>query len=215
MITPSYRSFVEYRARANPCVSRLSNYLQHDCVGQSKVTYLDYTHQSSEPRRINVPNDEILQLLQPAPLVLARFIFVENISPGLIILLGEKLDIDPLFFADYIHAAFANPEKTSPTPSLATLPSSISTRDHIHLHCQKVITLEGIDDEFNVAPFDLKTSSNVPRHVRRLVTLPGRRLALAQTCCSFIIRNIRNMDICRHSFQKKLQFFNLHRLIPR
>ncbi|KNB17289.1 hypothetical protein FOXG_15377 [Fusarium oxysporum f. sp. lycopersici 4287] len=196
MITPSYRNFVEYRARANPCVSRLSNYLQHECVGESKVTYLDYTNQSLEPRRIDVPEDEISQLLNMSPSVSTRFVFVENISPGLMILLGEKLDIDPLFFTDYIHAAFANLEKTSPPPSLATLPSSIATRDHIHLHCQKVIALEGTDDELKKAPYDLKTRSNVPRHVRRLVTLPGRRLALAQTCCSFIIKSIGDMNIC-------------------
>ncbi|KAF5590855.1 zinc transport [Fusarium pseudoanthophilum] len=196
MITPSYQNFVEYRARANPCVSRLSNYLQHDCVGESKVSYLDYTDQSLQPRRVDVPNDKIPQLLKPATSISTRFVFVENISPGLVILLGEKLDIDPLFFADYIHAAFANLEKTSPPPSLATLPSSIATRNHIHLHCQKVIALEGTDAELNKAPYDLKTSSNVPRHVRRLVTLPGRRLALVQTCCSFIIRKIGDMNIC-------------------
>ncbi|KAI7762894.1 hypothetical protein LZL87_008335 [Fusarium oxysporum] len=196
MITPSYRNFVEYRARANPCVSRLSNYLQHDCVGESKVTYLDYTNQSLEPRRIDVPEDEIPQLLKTSPSVSTRFIFVENVSPGVIILLGEKLDIDPLFFADYIHAAFANPEKKTPPPSTATLPSFIATRDHIHLHCQKVIALEGTEDELKKAPYDLKTTSNVPRHVRRLVTLPGRRLALAQTCCSFIVRKIGDINIC-------------------
>ncbi|KAH7209892.1 hypothetical protein DER44DRAFT_883794 [Fusarium oxysporum] len=195
MITPSYRNFVEYRARANPCVSRLSNYLQHECVGESKVTYLDYTNQSLEPRRIDVPEDEISQLLIMSPSVSTRFVFVENISPGLIMLLGEKLDIDPLFFADYIHHAFANLEKTSSPPSLATLPSSIATRDHIHLHCQKVIDLEGTDDELKKARYDLKTRSNVPRHVRRLVTLPGKRLALAQTCCSFFIRHIGDMSI--------------------
>ncbi|ENH63855.1 hypothetical protein FOC1_g10007996 [Fusarium oxysporum f. sp. cubense race 1] len=91
MITPSYQNFVEYRARANPCVSRLSNYLQHECVGKSKVTYLDYTNQSLEPRRIDVPEDEISQLLNMSPSVSTRFVFVENISPGLMIPLGEKL----------------------------------------------------------------------------------------------------------------------------
>ncbi|KAF5986326.1 zinc transport [Fusarium coicis] len=196
MIIPSYQNFVDYRARANPCVSRLSNYLQHDCVGQSKVTCLDYTNQPFEPRPINVPEREIPQLLKPSPSVSTRFIFVENVSPGLIMLLGEKSDIDPLFFADYIHAAFANPETKTPPPSTATLPSSIATRDHMHLHCQKVIALEGTEDELKKAPYDLKTTSNVPRHVRRLVTLPGRRLALVQTCCSFIIRKIGDVHIC-------------------
>ncbi|CVK99025.1 uncharacterized protein FPRN_03884 [Fusarium proliferatum] len=196
MITPSYRSFVEYRARANPCISRLSNYLKIECVGQSKVTYLDYSNQSLEPRRIDVCEDKIAQLLKISASVLTRFIFVENVSPGVMMLLGEKLDIDPLFFADYIHAAFANPESKSPPPSTATLPSSIATRDHIHLHCQKVIALQGTDDELKKAPYDLKTTSNVPRHVRRLVTLPGRRLALVQTCCSFLVRKIGDVQIC-------------------
>ncbi|KAF5618607.1 hypothetical protein F52700_12127 [Fusarium sp. NRRL 52700] len=165
-------------------------------VGKSKITYLDYTSHSLQPRRIHVPEDKISELLKTSPSVPTRLIFVEDVSPDLIILLGEKLDIDPLFFADYIHAAFKAGKKTSPPPSLATLPSSIATRDHIHLHYHKVIALEGTDDELNEAPYDLKTSSNVPRHVRRLVTLPGRRLALVQTCCSFIIRNVGDFNIC-------------------
>lgn len=202
MTTPSYRSFVEYRARANPCISRLSNYLEHECVRQSRVTYLDYGYQSLEPRRIDIPEDKISQLLKISPSVSTRFIFVENVSPRAIILLGEELDIDPLFFADYIHLAFANPDKTSPPPSLATLSSSIATRDHIHLHCQKVIALEGTEDELKKAPYDLKTRSNVPRQVRRMVALPHGRLALSQTCCSFIIRSIGAMNICKASSQK-------------
>ncbi|KAF5557185.1 hypothetical protein FPHYL_7774 [Fusarium phyllophilum] len=135
-------------------------------------------------------------LIKAAPPGSTRLVFVENISPGIIISLGEKLDIDPLFFADYIHVGFENPEESSPPPSLATLPSVIATRDHIHLHCQKVIALEGTDEELKHVPYALKTESNVPRNVRRLVTLPGGRLALSQTCCSFIIRTVGDICIC-------------------
>ncbi|KAG5812112.1 hypothetical protein H9Q74_004394 [Fusarium xylarioides] len=196
MLIPSYQSFVESRARANPCISRLSDYLQHECLGKSKITYLDYTTAASEPERIDVPENMLSQLTKTAPSGSTRFIFVENISPGIIISLGEKLDIDPLFFADYIHVGFENPEESSPPPSLATLPSVIATRDHIHLHCQKVIALEGTDEELKHVPYALKTESNVPRNVRRLVTLPGGRLALSQTCCSFIIRSVGDIRIC-------------------
>ncbi|EWG54498.1 hypothetical protein FVEG_12708 [Fusarium verticillioides 7600] len=178
MLIPSYQSFVESRARANPCISRLSDYLQHECLGESKITYLDYTTTASAPERIDVPENKLSQLIKTAPSGSTRFVFVENISPGIIISLGEKLDIDPLFFADYIHVGFENLEKLSPLPSLATLPSVIATRDHIHLHCQKVIALEGTDEELKHVPYALKTESNVPRNVRRLVTLPGGRLAL-------------------------------------
>ncbi|KAI1029506.1 hypothetical protein LB504_010789 [Fusarium proliferatum] len=160
------------------------------------ITYLDYTTTASEPERIDVPENELFQLVKTAPPGSTRFVFVESISPGIIILLGEKLDIDPLFFADYIHVGFENPEESSPPPSLATLPSVIATRDHIHLHCQKVIALEGTDKELKHVPYALKTESNVPRNVRRLVTLPGGRLALSQTCCSFIIRTFGDIRIC-------------------
>ncbi|PNP86446.1 hypothetical protein FNYG_00148 [Fusarium nygamai] len=196
MLIPSYQSFVESRARANPCISRLSDYLQHECLGKSKITYLDYTTTASEPTRTDVLENNLSELTKTAPSGSTRFVFVENISPGIIILLGEKLDIDPLFFADYIHVGFENPEESSPPPSLATLPSVIATRDHIHLHCQKVIALEGTDEELKHVPYALKTESNVPRNVRRLVTLPGGRLALSQTCCSFIIRTVGDIRIC-------------------
>ncbi|KAH7210757.1 uncharacterized protein BKA55DRAFT_546834 [Fusarium redolens] len=174
----------------------VTNYLQHGCVDGSKVTYLDYTNQSLEPRRIDVPEDEISQLIKTSPSGSTRLVFVENNSPGILILLGEKLDIDPLFFADYIHVSFENPAESSPPPSLATLPSAITTRDHILLHCQKVIALEGTDDELKTVPYSLKTESNVPCNIRRLGTLPGGQLALSQTCCSSTIRKIGDIRIC-------------------
>lgn len=214
MLIPSHQSFVESRARANPCISRLLGYLQHESLGKSQITYLDYITTASEPERIDVPENELSKLVKTAPPGSTRFVFVESISPGIIILLGEKLDIDPLFFADYIHVGFGNPEESSPPPSLATLPSVIATRDHIHLHCQKVIALEGTDEELKHVPYALKTESNVPRNVRRLVTLPGGRLALSQTCCSFIIRTFGDIRICEYSSSKNHRLLNTSRSLP-
>ncbi|KAF5990087.1 hypothetical protein FBULB1_283 [Fusarium bulbicola] len=138
------------------------DYLQHECLGKSNITYLDYTTAASEPERILVTENKLSQLLKNLSPGSTRFGFVENMSPGIIISLGVKLDIDPLFFADYIHVGFENPEESPPPPSLAILPSVIVTRDYIHLHCQKVIALEGIDEELKHVPYDLKTESNVP-----------------------------------------------------
>ncbi|KAF4433814.1 hypothetical protein F53441_13733, partial [Fusarium austroafricanum] len=195
-LTLSYQNFVKSRARANPSISRLADFLHHDCLNKSKIAYLDYTSgEPDKPTRIGVPEDRIAQLIKTARPSSTRFVFVENISPGIVVLLGELLDIDPLFFADHIHVGFENPEGASAPPSLATLPSLIATRDHIHLHCQKVIALEGSDDALADVPYALKTDSNVPRNVRRLVTLPGGRLALSQTCRSFIIKPIGDIRI--------------------
>jgi hypothetical protein len=59
----------------------VTNYLQHGCVDGSKVTYLDYTNQSLEPRRIDVPEDEISQLIKTSPSGSTRHILLRIFRP--------------------------------------------------------------------------------------------------------------------------------------
>ncbi|KAF4340815.1 zinc transport [Fusarium beomiforme] len=196
MTSPSYQDFVAFRARANPCISQVSDFLKHKCIVKSKIVYLDYIKgEKCICRRIDVPETSLSELMSPSTPVSTRFVFVENISPSIMALLGEKLDIDPLFFANYVHVAFENLKESYPPPLFALLPSFTGTKDHIHLHCHKVVALEGSENDLKDVPYSLKTEGNVPRNVRRLITLPGGRFALAQTVCSFIVKLVGDMRI--------------------
>lgn len=200
MTDPSYIDFVRFRAQTNPCISRLSQQLRHGSRGRSRIVFLDYPHGApcqAEPESSLITEDGFLKAIRATPPATARFIFIENISSNLITLAGTSLDIDPLFFADYVHTSFEDIEKAPPPPSLAILPSLIAKTGHVHLHYQQVVDL-GSTDAFSNVSYALKTDSNSPRNVRRLAPLSGRQLALARSCCSFLIKTMNNSSICEY-----------------
>ncbi|RSL69284.1 hypothetical protein CEP53_002285 [Fusarium sp. AF-6] len=197
MSDTSYLDFVKFRAKANPCISGLSQHLQRQSRAPSRITYLDYPHNESsqfKPKPVSAVEDDVAGLIEGITPSTTRFLFVENITSTLVTELGESLDIDPLFFADYINCRFDNIWKAVPPPSLATLPSMIATRSHIHLHHYQFVALGNNDGP--TAPYALMTGSNVPRNVRRLAPILGRQLALARACCSFIIKPVKTSQIC-------------------
>ncbi|KAI8650149.1 hypothetical protein NCS56_01466800 [Fusarium sp. Ph1] len=193
----TYLEFVRFRAKANPCISGLYEHLQRESRAASRVVYLDYRHNEPsqlEPEPVSAMEDDLVYLVEGVTPSTTRFLFVENITSTMISQLGEALDIDPLFFADYVNSRFDSIRKAAPPPSYATLPSLIGKRNHIHLHHYQFVALGGSDGS-NV-PYALTTGSNVPRNVRRLAPISGRQLALARACCSFIIKPAKTSQIC-------------------
>ncbi|KAF4460912.1 Zinc transport [Fusarium albosuccineum] len=194
----SYADYVRLRVQSNPCIWGLSEHLKRNPRGESRINLVDYPHDGSSqstPEPLPVTEDECVKFASDVPSNTNRLLIVENITPNLIVQIGRVLDVDPLFFADYVVTDFQDIEKQPPPPSLAILPSLISKRGHFHLHYQKVLDLGGAEPFANAA-YGLKTDSNIPRNVRRLAPLSGRQLALARASCSMLIKTIESSCIC-------------------
>lgn len=194
----SYLDFVRFRASANPCIIGLLEYLQHKSHSKSRIVYLDYPHNNkswqTEAEPLSASEHDLVHLVETIEPSTTRFLFVENITSTMVMKLGESLDIDPLFFADYLHTLFQNAYEPLPQPSLATLPSLTATSNHIHLHYYQSLALNSNNGRAG-APYAMKTCSNVPRNVRRLA---GRDIAVARACCSFTVKAMGTSQICEY-----------------
>lgn len=193
----SYRDFAKSRSQTNPCVTSLAEYLGRGAENPSTIVALDYPRDGqSTPNPLTVAEADLAELLVTTSAIYGRVLLVEDIRPSLVSLLGEILDLDPIFFAGYITTNFDDIEKAPPPPSLALFPSQIAERCYLHLHFQQVLDL-GTSDALKYSAYALKTDSNIPRNVRRLPCLSGRQLALARACCSVVVKNIKGSWICK------------------
>ncbi|KAK4189474.1 hypothetical protein QBC35DRAFT_430671 [Podospora australis] len=189
----SYRDFVQSQCQSNPCVTGLAEYLGCGSGTASTIVTLDYPRPAPSPLTITEAN--LAKLIYATSTIHGRILLVENIRPHLISLLGEILDIDPVFFAGHITTDFKDIEIAPPPPSLALFPSQIAERGYLHIHYQQVLDL-GSADLFRSSSYSLKSDSNVPRNIRRLPHLSGRQLALARACCSILVKKINGSWIC-------------------
>ncbi|KAK3901711.1 hypothetical protein C8A05DRAFT_44695 [Staphylotrichum tortipilum] len=192
----SYRDFVQSRCQTNPCVTGLAEYLRRGPGAASTIVTLDYPRSGqSAPNPQTVAEADLTKLIDATSTTAGQVLLVENIQPHLISLLGEILDVDPIFFAGHVTTEFQDIEKAPPPPSLALFPSQIAEKAYLHLHYQQVLDL-GRADAFKFSSYSLKSDSNVPRNVRRLPRLSGRQLALARACCSILVKKIDCSWIC-------------------
>ncbi|KAH7156085.1 hypothetical protein EDB81DRAFT_880418 [Dactylonectria macrodidyma] len=191
MATPSYQDFVSHRTRLNPCLSGLATYLSSKPRNASTTIVIDYPHDGGPPSSpISIAEPSYANLIDGISSA-TRFIFVEDIGPRLINLLGALLDVDPLFFANHFSTDLRNVELATPPPSAVLPPSVVSERGYLHLHYQQVVSL-GPAEALKDAAYSLKSDSNIPRNIRRLPPLSGRQLALARACCSVLVKKIAN-----------------------
>ncbi|KAF5602660.1 zinc transport [Fusarium pseudocircinatum] len=197
MAGPSYADFVRLRRHNNPCLWALSQHLSHPACSESRIAFIDIPHAASStpaPQPHFAKAKDCAGLTRVVPDDITRLLVIEDISSDLIIEIGEALDIDPLFFAEYIITDFQNLETQPPPPSLAILPSLMSKKPHIHLHYQQVLHLTSTD-KFESCSYALKTNCNIPRNVRRLAPLAERQLALARASCSTFFKSIGSSSI--------------------
>ena len=163
----------------------------------STIVTLDYPRSGqSAPDPRTVAEVDLAKLIDATSTTAGRILLVENIQPHLISLLGEILDVDPIFFAGHVTTDFKDIEKAPPPPSLALFPSQIAKKGCLHLHYQQILDL-GSAGSFKSSSYNLKSDSNVPRNVRRLPHLSGRQLALARACCSILVKKIKGLWICK------------------
>ena len=189
----AYRDFVRFRQERNPCVRGLSAFLETPRLPQDLcqiyVVHVDIGGNPDESQEIQkVHHNQLPSALEPPPPGRGRLIVIEDLHPSVLEVLGVTLDIDPIFFADYVVTNLENIERSPAPPSVALTPSQIQSRgDWFHIHYQQVIDL-GPDGPPRHSPWVLKTFANVPRAVRRLPPLHGRQLGIARACFSILTK---------------------------
>lgn len=193
----SYIEHVRQRTQTNPCLNPLIDYLSKAPQFGSRVHILDvHTSPYSILRAVEIPEEEISRICRNDPLVCTRIVLVENINSRLMNLIGEALDIDPLFFAGHVITDFKDIEKAPLPPSLAILPSIAAEKGYLNMHFQQVLDL-GRSDTFKNAAYSLTSDCNTPRNVRRLPSLSGRQLGLGRGCCSVLVKRSKNTSTCK------------------
>lgn len=186
----SYADLVRLRSLQNPCLGALVKHLKHSPKGDSAIRLLEYDADGTFPPRLaQFDQRELPRLIEGRKPAAGRILFIENLRPDVIRYLGEHLDVDPTFFADYITTDYQGIDKAPPPPSLAFCPSQIVERGHIHIHYQNIIDL-GDSGQQQGEEYNLHTEHNVSRNIRRLPPLSGRQLALSRACCSILVKRL-------------------------
>lgn len=188
----SFADSITRRSIQNPCLVALVEHMKHAPKGDSTIQLLEYAADGTLlPRLDQFDQRGLPRLFESPQQAIGRILLIENLRPDVISCLGEHLDVDPLFFADYITTDFQGIDKAPPPPSLAFCPSQIIERGHIHIHYQQVIDLESPGYHRN-PEYGLHTEHNVPRNIRQLPSLSGRQLALSRACCSILVKRLDN-----------------------
>lgn len=188
----SYADSVRLRSLQNPCLGGLARYMEHVPKVDSTIRLLEYNVDGTVPSGVT-PFDQrqLLRMIEGQKHVTGRVLLIENLRSDVISCLGEHLDVDPIFFAEYITTDYQGIDKGPPPPSLAFCPSQIIERGHVSIHYQHIIDLGDTGYQTNPG-YDLHTDHNVPRNIRRLPSLSGRQLALSRACCSILLKRRGN-----------------------
>lgn len=186
----SYADSIRLRSLRNPCLGGLVMHMKHAPKVDSTIRLLEYDLAETVPPRLDEFDQRGLPRLFESPRqTIGRVLLIENLRPDVISCLGEHLDVDPLFFAEYITTDFQGIDKAPPPPSLAFCPSQIIQRSHVHIHYQQIIDLGNPGYQKN-SEYGLHTEHNIPRSIRQLPPLSGRQLALNRACCSILVKRL-------------------------
>lgn len=189
----TYSDFVAFRSQDNPCTARLSAFLEpglHRPQGSCKIDIVDYQGDNVSHYAKLSASDLTPSHLEPPPTGQGRVVMVEDLHPAVLEVLATTLDIDPLFFAEYLFTRYDDIE-ISPAPPSSALPPSwaLSNASSFHIHFQQAVSLSRLDGATKKWPWTLRTVGNVDRSVRRMIDLqPGRQLGLLRGCCSVLKR---------------------------
>jgi hypothetical protein len=187
-----YTNRVRTQKQRNPCLSDLHGYLQLEetnlAQDRCRIMCLDiYTDAESLTQR-TIPVDELHEELhtahpQQALLDLSRkgrIFLVEDISRTAIEEFGTFFDIDPWFFASYVHQ---NWRRTSTlNPENCSLPSRDKKQGFLPLQYHRTVS-------FQMNSGRLRSLTRNCNHQRKVVILPamdGVQVGLIQHCCSIL-----------------------------
>jgi len=198
----TYKDFVEYRRQLNPCVGGLAAFLtkrqlpQDSCQVYAVGFNVGGNADHSPPVR-KVHHSDLPSVLTTTSPGRGLVLIVEDLHPSTVEILGATLDIDPLFFADYISTSLEDIENSPGPPSVALTPSQIlSQMRWFHIHYQQIVDLSQ-DRPLQLSSWVLKTSGNVTRSVRRLTLPRGRQLGIVRGCCAVMVKEFEQSWVGR------------------
>lgn len=191
-----YSSRVRAQKQRNPCLSDLYEYLCQPGPARhrSRIVCSEFfEHLESPTTRYLSVQDLHGELTGARPIQgpaglsgsdrKGRIFLVEDASRHTIEELGTVFDIDPWFFASYIHRTW---RKTSTQdPSSCSLPSRDKKQSFLSLQYHRTVAFRQKDTELS----SLIRDCNLQRKVVILPTIGGERIGLVQHCCSVLLVN--------------------------
>jgi hypothetical protein len=192
-----YTSFVEAKRSRHPCLLTLHAFLSapgvSPCTG--RIVSMDFFRGHAKPVQREIATSSLAEELQDrpqdekdlSPRKMGQILLVENISKEIMEELGCRLDIDPMFFASHIHSAWRELEAQS--PKFCELPSWTKQQQHFATfpYHQSLVF-----PEIEQTDYKLLCQSNIRRKVIVFPPNQGRRVGLAQHCCSVLVVPGRN-----------------------
>jgi hypothetical protein len=197
-----YTNLVEARRSRHPCLLTLHAFLSAPGVNPpgaspctTRIVSIDFFCGNAKPVQREIAPPNLADELQDRPRddndlgqrKLGRILHVENISKEVMVELGSCLDIDPMFFASHVHSAWR--EFESQSPKFCELPSWTKQQQHFATfpYHQSLVF-----PEIEQTDYKLLCQSNIRRKVIVFPPYKGRRIGLAQHCCSVLVVPRRN-----------------------
>ncbi|KAI0020004.1 hypothetical protein F4780DRAFT_395409 [Xylariomycetidae sp. FL0641] len=195
----SYKDYVRQLTIQNPSLASLSRFLDSSAPSESELSKIDIIRVDDEGLTqqkggfdIEKMTREITALQhQQARRRDGLVIIIED--PGAVEMetLGELLDVNPFFFCGHVASTYEKFEAGPLSPLMALPPSRLCTQEYINIHFQRVIDF-GHESAVDPPFYKVATENIVPRNVRLLSPLSGRRLGLARSCCSVLSKACDN-----------------------
>jgi hypothetical protein len=193
MRSNTYFDRVVAQSQRNPCLSDLCEFLQQPgrARDQSHTVSLDIFDHPKPPTKREIPaKDFYTELCRPNPQAQfpepgrkGRLLIIEDISKGAVEELGTFFDIDPWFFAAYVHQTW---RKTSTqSPANCSLPSRDRKQNFLPLQYHRIVSFQQKDTTLR----SITRNSNQQRKAVILPSLGGERIGLVQHCCSVLLIN--------------------------
>lgn len=182
----SYQQFIAAQCKWNPCLQNLSDFLASNQFRQnsSRIACLEFSSEDYHPRHQNLDLSGLATILQEpyakSGSLLGRILIIEDLTKNVIEIVGSSLEVDPLFFAAFLHNTRV--ELTTRKPSVSILPSKARDLDFATIKYVRAL-------EFGImaSPGKLFSDANARRKVS-VIPLNGACVGCVQGHFSTLIR---------------------------
>jgi hypothetical protein len=185
-IPHSYQQFVAAQCKWNPCLQNLSDFLAGSQFHQnsSRIACLEFSSEDYHPRHQNLDFSGLAGVLQDPHAksgnLLGRILIVEDLTKDVIEIIGSSLEVDPLFFAAFLHNTRA--ELTTRKSGVSILPSKAR-----HLDFVTIKYLRALEFDIMASSGKLLSDANVRRKVS-VIPMNGACVGLVQGHFSILAR---------------------------